>query len=392
MGRAEFVRSGAECRPTRPMRIGFVIGGLGGGGAERQLSLVAAGLSARGHDVRVYAEAEGPWRPWLEDRGVEVACFPSDSTPGRVGRRIALIRAVRRSRPDVLHPYLTSTNAWVALTRGVTRPRLLVWGVRDSGTQTFDTRKSRAAWWLSRRMSSRADLIVYNSAAGATNYLALGYRPAGVAVVSNGIDTDRFRPDETARRQWREDNSLGTEELVVGMIARDDPVKGHEDLVAAASLLRQRGDGAGEATFIIVGGLSDHRARVLHSAATAAGVRLRTLPATDAPERFYNGIDVFVMPSRRSEGFPNVLGEALACGRAAVASDVGDVRDVLGGTGVIVPPSDPSALADGIGQAARTLPGLRADEVRRSISSRYSVETLVDATEALLMEHLARHQ
>jgi glycosyltransferase involved in cell wall biosynthesis len=101
----------------------------------------------------------------------------------------------------------------------------------------------------------------------------------------------------------------------------------------------------------------------------------------------YNALDLLVSSSAFGEGFSNVLGEAMACGVPCVATDVGDAREILGDSGAVVPPGDPEALAAGI---MALLERLRLEgaslstRVRQRIAENFSVETLVERTNAAL--------
>ena len=114
---------------------------------------------------------------------------------------------------------------------------------------------------------------------------------------------------------------------------------------------------------------------------------LKALPADRVTLRGHDGslaellqgLDLLVLPSAWGEGFPNILGEAMACGIACIATDVGDSGGVLGGTGIIVPPRDAAALADGIVTLDRMEPDGRRQlgaAARDRVEQRFSMSRI----------------
>jgi glycosyltransferase involved in cell wall biosynthesis len=80
---------------------------------------------------------------------------------------------------------------------------------------------------------------------------------------------------------------------------------------------------------------------------------IELLGATNDPLAFHRSLDVLVSPSR-TEGFPNVVAEAMAVGTAVIATDVGGTSEVLGGAGLLVPSEDPRALSDAMARLAKS--------------------------------------
>lgn len=190
----------------------------------------------------------------------------------------------------------------------------------------------------------RATRMVAVSRALAGELVALGVDEARIAVVPNGIDATLFHPrDRGEARASLGLPATGKLLVYVGRIVRD---KGLFELVDAMKLvphvsLALVGDGVARAE--------------LEAAARPLGDRVRLVGARPLDEipRWLAAADLFVLPSWY-EGTPNVLLEALACGRRAVASDVGGIPDVMTSPalGERVPPRDPAALAAAIARQA----------------------------------------
>jgi glycosyltransferase involved in cell wall biosynthesis len=161
-----------------------------------------------------------------------------------------------------------------------------------------------------------------------------------VDVVPNGIDRARFCPRD--RVEARQALGLATAGEVVLYIGNVERHKGSLDLVRAFGILK----GRKSVSFVVVGdGAAMGECRAL---ASELGVDVSFVggkPHDEIP-RWMAACDVFVLPSW-NEGTPNVVLEALACGRRVVATRVGGTPDVItsDALGVLVPPKDPAALA-----------------------------------------------
>jgi len=172
-----------------------------------------------------------------------------------------------------------------------------------------------------------------------------------VAVISNGVDVKRFQPRE--RAEARRALDLPVDGRLIVFIGNLVAVKGAAYLLEAFHALRQRWGGS-PLTLAIVGAGVD--GRMLQERATALGVGdavrfVGAKPHEEIPQ-WLNAADVLCLPSV-SEGCPNVVIEALACGTPVVATRVGGVAELVrdGELGFLVSPKDAEAMAAGLQQA-----------------------------------------
>lgn len=323
------------------------------GGAERQAAQLAVSLHNERIPVTVATfYAKGPLLEPLLQNGIPVLDLKKRGRWDIAGFAARLVRQVRSRQPTAILGYLPGPNIALALLRPLLPACRIVWGIRAS------SRDASAQDWFSRStlrleamLARCADLIIVNSHAGAAHHQARGYPSERMRVISNGIDTDRFRFDPDARAATR--GSLGYTEadLVIGCVGRLDPIKGHGILLDA---FRRLHASAPQARLLMIGDGSERvRASLVQQAAEASiGDAVKLLPGQPDIARYMSACDIAVSGSL-AEGFPNVIAEAMACERVCVATDAGDAARIVGDTGIIVPPGDAEALGAALATAAQ---------------------------------------
>lgn len=368
------------------MKIVFWIPSLETGGAERQLVVLANGLAALGHRVSIITSyGGGKLEAMLA--GPDLIGLNKRGRWDLVRFSFRCVQTVRRLAPDILYTFLGTPNILSSLLGPFLGGARRVWGVRAS-----DMDLSRYDWGV--RLAARLEVlcartahaIIVNSEAGMLHAVRRGMPRQLMTVIPNGIDTGRFRPDMGVRRAVRREWGVGPDHVLVGLMARLDPMKDIPTFFKAAARAA-RSDAA--LRFICVG--AGPLEVELRSLAASLGLEDRLIWAgfrSDA-ERACNGFDMCVLSSR-TEGFPNVLGEAMACSVPCVTTDVGDAAQIVGDTGIVVPPGNPEALAAAILSMAGRIRRGDVAGVRERIKERFSVEAMVDATERLLGELACR--
>ncbi|HQI82653.1 MAG TPA: glycosyltransferase [Deltaproteobacteria bacterium] len=175
-------------------------------------------------------------------------------------------------------------------------------------------------------------------------------------------------------------------ELLIGHVGRIDPMKDHPTFLHAAALLAlERRD----IRFVCVGKGNPSVMKEMQGLSEKLGlspILTWTGPRTDM-KAVYNGIDILASSSSFGEGFSNVIGEAMACGRICVVTDVGDSSLIVGETGFVIPPRDHHALAGAWNTALSLSPEDRlakGQEARKRILDNFSTSHLVRST----TEHL----
>jgi glycosyltransferase involved in cell wall biosynthesis len=306
-----------------------------------------------------------------------------------------LCRIVRTAAPDLLQGWMYHGNL-AATIGGWCLPQRspVLWNIRHSiHDLALEKPLSRLIIRLSARLSHLPQAIIYNSRVSAAQHARLGFDASRAVVIPNGFDGALFKPRPEAKARLRKDLGIDPARAVIGMVARDHPMKDPGNLVRAVALLAARGHAV---HLVIVGSGLDQANRELSTLVRECGLGAEVSllgERTDVPA-LVAGFDVAALSSAWGEGFPNVLGEAMASGVPCVATDVGDCSWVIGPHGVIVPPRHSEALAIALarlldlGPDARHQLGLAG---RARILQHFSLQEIVGQYEALHLRVSASH-
>ena len=362
------------------IRAIHVINSLELGGAETLLARLCRYLPEYGVEP-VVATLRGPGRlaPAFASVGTKIVdlSWHGRAVPWAPWR---LARAIRQHEADIVHTHLVHAGIAGKLAAAIAG-RPVVTTRHYARNAKHDTALYRLEHYLTRRYAARVVAVgeqvrhhlVSRSLAD----------PSRIVVHRNAVDLGAF----SERR--RRDTSGG--DFLIGTMGRLHPVKAHEVFLKAMAHLHRRHPGVAAA---IVGG--GQRRATLEALSRDLGLEgvvrfVGPVPHEDVPS-WFDRFDVFVLSSDW-EGLPMVVLEAAAAGLPIVATDVGDVGEVVrdGDTGYLVPPRDPRALADAIARMIEEPDSRRemGSNARALAESQFDVRRLAQQTAELYREVLA---
>jgi glycosyltransferase involved in cell wall biosynthesis len=357
-----------------PLRIALMIECDGPGGAELMILELAKELRARGHSVLPVGLSNGTG--WLGARFIAAGFEPASfelKRPLDLAAVRALTGILRDFRANVVHSHEFTMAIYGAAAAKRANARHVI--TMHGGLYYATAWRRRAALrWAMRR--SAALVGVSDATASALEH-NLGIDRSKLHVVPNGI------PLRTgARARLRSELALAPGELLIVSVGNLYAVKGHAVLIDALATLRDR-----TGWRLAIAGRGEEEPRLRAQAATAGiGDRVHLLGFRDDVADILAAGDVFTMPSL-SEGLPLALVEGMSFGLPVVVTGVGGVPEVVtsGVEGLIVPPSNPGALAAALGELLENAPlrqQMGAAARTRAVRD-YALSTMADRYERL---------
>jgi glycosyltransferase involved in cell wall biosynthesis len=351
-------------------RILHVVLSLHPGGTERLVVELATRLHAGMPTAVCCLDELGEWAARLGEHGVAVSSL--GRRPGfRPGLGAAVADAARRHRATVVHAHHYSPFVYAALAR-VWAPGLRL--VFTEHGRLSDAPPSGRRRFVNRVLSRAPHRVFAVSEDLKQHLIAEGFAAGAVGVIYNGVDLGR-PPTPTDRERMRAMLGIAGDTLLIGTVARLDPVKDIGTLIDAAGyLLPER-----RVRLVIVG--DGPEMGRLKQAARARGVSAETtfLGHQDNVRDWLAGFDLFVNSST-SEGLSLTILEAMAMGLPVVATRVGGTPEVVSeGCGRLVAPRDAAGLADAIRALASdaSLRRTMGEASRRRVEERFTLERML---------------
>lgn len=332
---------------------------------------------------------EGKYGPLLEQDGVKVYCLHMPR--GRVTWHgiTQLAKLLRQLRPDVVQTWMYHADLVGGMVARIAGVKRVFWGIHHTNLERGSSSNSsiivaRLNALLSRWIPSR---IVSCSKKGVEVHSQIGYISQKLVVIPNGYDLKQFRPDKVTGDKLRSELSVSDNIPLLGMVARYNPQKDHENLIASLGLLKRYGVGF---YCVLVGIDVDASNAKLVELIARHDVTDNVLllgKRNDIPI-LMNALDIHVLSSF-GEAFPNVLCEAMACETVCVTTDVGDAGLIVGDTGWVVPPRSPELLAQALTTAISERKNddnhwqVRKISARQRILERFSIARMAEAYRTL---------
>lgn len=363
-------------------RILQIIPTLDRSGAEKQLTLLAAGLPRPEFDVHVCAlTRSGPLAADLEAAGVPMTLIGKRAKVDPAGF-LRLKRQIAALKPDLVHTWLFAANSYG-------RAAALAAGVRRivAGERSVDPWKAWHELAIDRWLARRTDRIVVNSTGVRDFYVQHGLPSEKFTLIPNGIGP--FTPSDLPRAELLAELGLPENARLIGAVGRLWPQKRIKDLIWAADLLKVIRD---DVHLLIIGDGPLRRKLERFREQVRIEDKVHFLGHRNDVPRLLPHFDALWLASEY-EGMPNVVMEAMAAGVPVVATDISGNRDLVvpGETGYLVPVGDRAAFARETrrlledAELARRL----GEAGRRRMLAEFTVEQMVERHAKLYRELLS---
>lgn len=349
-------------------RVVHVISNLGTGGAEnmllRLMETEAAASRAGDHTV-ISLLSGGALADRIRALGVDLIELGASRSLKTALLLPDLVRILRSVRPELIQAWMYHGNIAASTARLLLRSRPpILWNIRQSLQKlSNNSAKTQAIILAGTALRASPHGIVYNSEVSALQHESLGYPQSKRIIVENGFEVTPSQRDE-ARAALLPELGLDPDTLLIGRVARRAAQKDDTTLFAAFQRMAEANP---RARLILIGyGMTiEDPALVALARDSGFSERVHFLGERSDVGQLTHAFDVALSSSAHSEGFSNVIAEAMAAGVPTIATDVGDSAKIIGDASRIVPPRDPDAIA----RAGLDILSLSPDD-RRTLGAR----------------------
>lgn len=364
-------------------KIDFLITDLAFGGAELLVVRLAAGLQARGWQVRVISMMPPQaFEEELRSAGIMVESLEMKKGIPNPAALFKLLRLLRSRRPDVVHSHMFHANLLARISRKPAGVPVLISTIHNM----YEGRRWREL--ANRYTATLSDVTTIISRKSGERMVRVGaISRERLKVIPNGVDTVRYSRSEAARKELRGQLDDARDSFVWLAVGRFAEAKDHANMIRAYQRTRQA---RGDTLLLLVGegGLRKQAEDLAEGLGLSGQVRFLGV-RNDIPA-LMSAADAYLMSSSW-EGMPLVLLEAASCRLPVVATDVGGNSEVVadGTTGFLVPPKDPEKLAAAMLRLMELTDGERQYmglAGRKYVEEHYSLDRMTDRWEELYYE------
>ncbi|GGJ95065.1 glycosyl transferase [Lentibacillus kapialis] len=330
----------------RRLKVTHIIIGLNMGGAETMLYKLLKHTDHEKFDIQVISMmGQGVYGPKIEKLGVKVHCLNMNKSMSAITGFLRAKKLIKDT--DVIQTWMYHADLFGYLLTSFSKQKKLIWGIRRNNLDLRLNKKSTMfIAKINSKLSAKVDKVVSCSIKAKRTHENFGYTPENIVVIPNGFEVDNFNRIDNAK--YIVSNMLGKDKGVpyITHVGRWNNLKDYNNFIKALSIINQI-----DSNFhVLMAGtnIDESNEELMHLIEKFnLNDKISLLGRRDDIPTVMSAADLFVLSSI-DEGFPNVVGEAMACKTPCVVTNAGDSAYVVGETGETVPIKDSQALAEGI--------------------------------------------
>jgi glycosyltransferase involved in cell wall biosynthesis len=364
------------------MKILHIITSLGLGGAESVLYRLVAN-DKKNESVIISLTGHSYYSDLFKSIGVEVYHIDLKNNFLNPKDIFELIFLVKKVSPDIIQTWMYHANLIGGLVSFFFSRKKIYWNLRASFNTKTNTLNSNILFRISVFFSYILPFkIICCSKSVKINHEELGFNKKKMVTINNGYDINYLFDNKKLRQNQHLRFQFNDDMKIFGTAARFHPDKDFHNLLKSFCILKSKG-------------IEKFRLLLVGENVTNQNIELTTLIKNfNLSEHvlllgvqkniveFMNSIDIYVLSSK-SEGFPNVLAEAMACKIPCITTNVGEAKDIVRDHGWVVPSQMPNLLADALSCAAFEIENKckwqkRKDECRKIIVNNYSLSRMIN--------------
>ena len=289
-----------------------------------------------------------------------------------------LFRIIRSERPNVVHTWMYHANLLGGIASIIAGNKNIIWSIRRADLSIGESVPTFLIMKIGALLSKTIpQAIVCVAESGMKNHKKYGYDATKMIVIPNGYDVRGRKPKESERKKIRERFNIADDEIVIGTVGRFHASKDYGNFVTSSSIISSHYK---KVRFFMIGRGVDRSNSIL----------VGWINKMDCADKFYlfgeindvpahmSAMDIFCLSSK-TEGFPNVVAEAMSMSLPCVVTDVGDVKRIVGEAAIIVEPGNSTALSIGLSEMLSQSAECRKD-IGLKASNRIKKEYPLSAT------------
>ncbi len=260
----------------------------------------------------------------LKEHNVKVYKLSINKSKFSIFNLFSIPKIIIKEKPDVIQTWMYHADFLGLFLKILFPSKKLVWNLRHSSLiKGVDKKSTILLAKILGRLSFIPNKIVCGSTAALNSHISIGYVKKKMEVVPNGFDTTFYTPNNIFKEKIREKHNISESDFIIGHVGRENKIKNQLMLIKAFNEVSLH---YSNITLILVGkGLKQKYAH--HPLVNKNKILI--VDETKSVNEYLSSFDLFVLPSL-SEGFPNVLGEAMASGVPCISSNVGDSARIIG--------------------------------------------------------------